>query len=60
MKVNPIIVPKTTWINFKNSFDYDKKVLAKENNAYGYVKATNEGLKEILEDLLTKSLLFSL
>ena len=42
------------------SFDYDKKVLAKENNAYGYVKATNEGLKEILEDLLTKSLLFSL
>ncbi len=42
------------------SFDYDKKVLVKENNAYGYVKATNEGLKEILEDLLTKSLLFSL
>ena len=36
------------------SFDYDKKVLAKENNAYGYVQATNEGLKEILEDLLSK------
>lgn len=36
------------------SFDYDKKVLAKENNAYGFVKATNEGLKEILEDLLSK------
>lgn len=36
------------------SFDYDKKVLAKENNAYGYVEATNEGLKEILEDLLSK------
>ena len=36
------------------SFVYDRKTLSRENSAYGFVKATNEGLKKILEDLLSK------
>lgn len=34
------------------SFNFDKKILCDENNAYGFVKAVNLGFEEIINDLL--------
>lgn len=35
------------------SYVFERKILANENSAYGFVKATNKGLKTILEEVLT-------
>jgi cholesterol transport system auxiliary component len=34
------------------SYSFDKKILCKTNDAYGFVKATNKGLEEVINTLL--------
>ena len=34
------------------SYSFDKKILCKTNDAYGFVKATNKGLEEVIYTLL--------
>lgn len=36
----------------KKTFTYQKKIVCKQNNAYGFVKAVNEALKEVSVDLV--------
>ncbi len=40
------------------SFNYDKKILCKTNDAYGFVVATNEGVEESINILLRDLLAF--
>ena len=35
------------------SFNFDKKVLCKSNNAYGFVQATNKAFEESINSLLS-------